>query len=272
MNEFERSLKKVLVHEGGYVNHPKDPGGATNQGVTQRVYDDFRRQMKLAPRSVKELTAAERDAIYRQRYWNLIKGDYLPPGVSYVVFDGAVNSGVSQSVKWLQRALGIKADGLLGPGTLTAVQGVNDHDALIARIIERRMKFLQALKTWKTFGKGWTRRVDGVLAVGQAWAMGSVGPEVEYAPGGEAKARVEDAKKAPSTAPGDTATGAGSIGAVIAQAQEQLTPFVNIGFVAKAAAVLTISGVVVAIGGIIYRTWANRKAKAIADAIDAVPA
>lgn len=272
MTEYERSLKKVLVHEGGYVNHPKDPGGATNQGVTQRVYDDFRRQLKQAERSVKQLTAIERDAIYRQRYWNLIKGDQLPAGVSYVVFDGAVNSGVSQSVKWLQRTLGIKADGVIGPATLTAVQGVNDHDELIARIVDRRMKFLKALKTWKTFGKGWTRRVDGVLEVGQAWAAGSVGPEIEYVPDGQQKARVEDAKKAPSTAPGDTIAGAGGIGAVIAQAQEQLTPYVNIGFVAKAAAILTIAGTVLAIGGIVYRAWASRKAKDIADAIDAVPA
>lgn len=272
MSEFERSLKKVLVHEGGYVNHPKDPGGATNQGVTQRTYDDFRRQHGGRSRSVKEMSAAERDIIYRQRYWNLIKGDQLPPGVSYVVFDGAVNSGVSQSVKWLQRALNIKADGVLGPATLTAVNGVNDHDALIARIIDRRMAFLKALKTWKTFGKGWTRRVDGVLAVGQAWAMGSVGPEIEYAAGGEAKAYVEDVKKAPSTAPGDTLAGAGSIGAVLTQAQQELAPYITIDFVAKVSAALTVASLVVALGGIGYRVWAARKAGALADAIDAVPA
>lgn len=274
MSEFERSLAKTLVHEGGYVNHPKDPGGATKQGVTQRVYDDFRRQMKLTPRPVKEMNGSERDAIYRQRYWNLIKGDLLPVGVSYVVFDGAVNSGVSQSVKWLQRALGVKADGVLGPATLTAVQGVNDHDELIAKILDRRMKFLKALKTWKTFGKGWTRRVDGVLATGQAWAAGSVGPEITYDQTGEgrAKAYVEDAKKAPSTAPGDTLAGAGSIGAILTQAQQELAPYITIDFVAKVSAALTLASVVVAIGGIGYRIWAAKKGRAIADAIDAVPA
>jgi lysozyme family protein len=272
MSEFERSLKKVLTHEGGYIHHPKDPGGATNQGVTQRVYDDYRRQHGGPIRSVKDLTNSERDTIYRQRYWNLIKGDLLPAGISYVVFDGAVNSGVSQSVKWLQRALGIKADGVLGPATLTAIQQINDHDALIARIVERRMKFLKALKTWKTFGKGWTRRVDGVLATGQAWARGTVGPEIEYVAGGEAKARVEDAKAAPSTAPGDTLAGAGSIGAILTQAQQELAPYITIDFVAKISAALTLASVVIAIGGIAYRVWAASKRKELADATDAVPA
>lgn len=272
MNEFDRSLAKTLVYEGGYVNHPKDPGGATNQGITQRVYDDYRKQHNLTSRPVKQLAATERDAIYRQRYWDLIKGDMLPAGVSYVLFDGAVHSGVSQSVKWLQRALGIKADGVIGPATLTAVRAINDQDALIAKIVERRMTFLKALKTWKTFGKGWTRRVHGVLATGQAWASGSVGPAIDYVPGGDAKAYVEDAKKAPSTAPGDTLAGAGSIGAVLTQAQQELAPYITIDFVAKISAALTVASLVVALGGIGYRVWAARKGKALADAIDAVPA
>lgn len=272
MGEFDRALAKVLVHEGGYVNHAKDPGGETNRGITRRVYDDYRRSLGLPVQSVKNITTAEVNSIYRMRYWSLIKGDSLPPGVSYVVFDGAVNSGVSQAAKWLQRALGVKVDGVIGPGTLEALRTVNDHDALIARIIKRRMAFLRALKTWKTFGKGWTSRVNGVLAVGQAWAAGSVGPEIAYIPNGEKKANIEDAKSAPSTAPGDVAAGGGSIGAVIAQAQEQLTPFVSIGFVAKAAAALTIAGTVIAIGGIAYRMYANRKRSQLADALDLVAA
>lgn len=265
---FKQADERVSVHEGGYVNHPKDPGGATDRGVTQRVYDAFRQRNGMTSRDVRLMTDGERVAIYRGSYWLPIKGDQLPPGVGYVVYDGAVNSGVSQSVKWLQRALGIKVDGVLGPATLAAAQQDPDHDALIVRICERRMSFLRALKTWKTFGKGWTRRVDDVRATGQAWAMGSVGPAVEYIPGGEAKARVEDAKAAPSTAPGDTAAGGGTISVVISQAQEQLTPYVNIGFVAKAVAILTIGGVVVAIGGIAYRMWAAHKARQRADALD----
>ena len=270
MSEFERALAKVLIHEGGFSNHPKDPGGATMKGVTQRVYDTYRKGLGLAARSVKMIDSRELQQIYRSRYWNLIKGDALPPGVSYVVFDGAVNSGVSQSVKWLQRALGVNADGVIGPATLNAVAAINDQDALIVRICERRMAFLRALKTWKTFGKGWTSRVNDVRDTGIAWAAGAEGPDIAYDPSGEGrpKARVEDAKAAPSTAPGDTAAGGGTISVVISQAQEQLTPYVNIGFVAKAVAILTIGGVVVAIGGLAWRWYAKRKAAERADALD----
>lgn len=267
MGEFDRALAKVLVHEGGYVNHPQDPGGATNQGVTQRVYDDYRKTMGLRAQPVRLLSNAERDAIYRMRYWALIKGDSLPAGVSYVVFDGAVNSGVSQSVKWLQRALGVPADGVIGPQTINAAKSHENHDALVAKICELRMAFLKALKTFKTFGKGWTRRVDGVRAVGQAWATGQDAPEVAYVQNGEAKARLVDAKTAPSKGPGDAATGAGTISTVLTQATDQLTPLANIEFVGKAVAALTIAGVAVAVGGVAYRMWAKRKADELAVAL-----
>lgn len=273
-DEFNRALPRVLVHEGGYVNHPKDPGGETNKGVIQRTYDAFRKAKGLALQSVRHITDAEVAEIYKKEYWDRVGGDKLPPGVGYVVFDGAVNSGVAQSVKWLQRALkeyglyGGKVDGVAGQGTIDAVGGVNDHDALIAKIIARRDAFLRALKTWKTFGKGWAARIANVLKTGQAWAMGSVGPVVVYIVGGEAKARLEDAKVAPSTAPGDVMTGGGGISVVISQAQEQLTPYVNIGFVARAVAVLTIGGAVVAIGGLLWRLWAKRQKDKRADALD----
>jgi len=272
--EFNRSLPRILVHEGGYVNHPKDPGGETNKGVTRRVYDTYRRSKGLPEHSVRFITDAEKTDIYKREYWDRASCDKLPPGVSYVVFDGAVNSGVSQSVKWLQRALqeyGLyagKIDGQAGQGTIDAVNGINDHDALIAKIIFRRNAFLRALKTWKTFGKGWTARVTNVLKTGQAWAMGSVGPAVVYVAGSEAKARLEDAKGAASTAPGDVMTGGGGISVVISQAQEQLTPYVNIGFVARAVAVLTIGGAAIAIGGLAWRWWAQRQKAARLDALD----
>lgn len=268
MDEFSRSLSKVLVHEGGYVNHPQDPGGATNRGVTQRVYDDYRRAAGLPSKTVRDISAPEVENIYRGKYWNLIKGDRLPAGVSYVVFDGAVNSGVAQSAKWLQRALGIAADGVIGPATLEAVANTTDLSALIDRILDRRMAFLKALKTFKTFGKGWTRRVDGVRAVGKAWVKGATENVVAVQPEGNAKAFISDAKSAPPKAIGDAATGAGGLSVLITQTQEQLTPYASIGFVAKAAAFLTIAGLVVAVAGIAYRVWAKKKADAINDALD----
>lgn len=267
MNEFARSLAKVLVHEGGYVNHPKDPGGATNQGVTQRVYDAYRRSIKQPARSVREMTNAERDSIYRTRYWNLVKGDDLPPGVGYTVFDGAVNSGVGQSVKWLQRALGVVADGIIGSDTLTALVNHPDHDRLIAKIIELREKFLRALKTFSTFGKGWLSRIAGVKKVGQAWAMGSVGPEIQYVPNGNMKAYIEDAKSPPSKAVADASAGVGGASVLISQTTNELSPYAEIPFVAKAIATLTIAGLVVGLGGYAYRKWAEKRTRELAEAL-----
>lgn len=267
MSEFARSLKRVLVYEGGYVNDPQDPGGATNQGVTQRVYDDYRRSIGEKPQAVKLLANAERDSIYRARYWSLIKGDSLPAGVSFVVFDGSVHSGVAQSAKWLQRALGVPADGVIGTQTLNAVREHPNHDALIAAIIALRERFLRALKTFKRFGKGWLARLRNVKDTGQAWAMGDVGPAVAAVAGQGVKARLSDAKTAPPKAPGDLATGTGTGSAVITQAVSQLTPLSNIDFVAKVIAGLTIAGVVVAVAGVGYRWWAHRKTVALADAL-----
>lgn len=274
---FPRADAKVNVHEGGYVNHPKDPGGATNRGVTQRVYDMYRRAQGLAVRSVRDLTEAERLDIYRTRYWDVIKGDLLPPGVDYVVYDGAVNSGPLQSVKWLQRALGArytgKVDGLVGAETLRALESHPNHDDLVADIVVRRMAFLRALKTWDAFGRGWTRRVNDVLAVGQAWAMGDVGPEVQYHAGGEAKGHIEDAKPAPSPAPGDAATAGGAtgggVGGALQTAQEQLTPYSSAGgWIQTIVVVLIVAGALLAVGGIVYRIWAKRKAAERADVLD----
>lgn len=104
-DEFARSLPKFLVHEGGYSNHPEDPGGATMKGVTQRVFTEFLTANGQPSRDVRTITDAELQAIYRKRYWDIAKLDKLAPGVSYVFFDGNMNSGVSQCVKWLQRAL-----------------------------------------------------------------------------------------------------------------------------------------------------------------------
>lgn len=271
MTEFQRALQKVLVHEGGYSNHKEDPGGATMKGVTQRVYDAYRKSMNMSPVPVRQISASEIEAIYRQKYWNLLKGDQMPAGVGYVVFDGGVNSGVSRSVKWLQMALapyytGV-VDGLIGPATIAAVNDHPNHDALIARICDIRMKFLRALKTFKTFGRGWTARVAGVLAVGQAWATGAEAPPVAFMAGMQAKALETDAKSAPPKALGDAAAGGGSVGTVIAQAIDQITPYATSQFVANVIVGLTIAGIVVTAGGLAYRFWAARKKAEIEEAI-----
>ncbi|MDX0592218.1 N-acetylmuramidase [Sinorhizobium medicae] len=281
-SSFKAALARVLVHEGGYVNHPRDPGGATNQGITQRTYDAYRRSKKLQPRSVQKLTAPERDAIYRRQYWDAIKGDKLPTGVDYVVFDGAVNSGPKQSIKWLQRALGSayrgQIDGVIGLATFAALEATEDHDALIDRICDRRMVYLRALDTWSYFAGGWTRRVQNVRAAGKAMADERKDEVAAvHIAGAETKARIEDARKAPSKAPADAATGggigAGGIAGTLRSLQEQLTPLSVAGdWITTTVVVLALTGGVLAIGGIGYRYWAKRKEAGLADALDAVPA
>jgi len=158
---FERALAAVLVHEGGYVNHPKDPGGATNKGVTQAVYDDWRVRQGLSKRSVREIEADEVSAIYRRDYWDRVRADQLPPGIDYAVFDFAVNSGVSRASRFLQAVVGVPQDGVIGPATLAAVKAASGR-SVIESLMDKRLAFLKGLPTWGTFGKGWSSRVAGV--------------------------------------------------------------------------------------------------------------
>lgn len=155
--------KYVLAYEGGYVDHPDDPGGATNKGVTQRVYNGFRRSIGQPTRSVAFITDEEVDTIYRQQYWNTVKGGSLPSGLDLTVYDYAVNSGPKRSVKALQRALGVSVDGWLGNETMGAVDMLDTDGVrrVIKEINTARWEWLKRLKHWRTFGKGWTRRVMG---------------------------------------------------------------------------------------------------------------
>lgn len=171
LESFPRALTLVLKHEGGYSNHPADPGGATMKGVIQRVYDAYRQRKGLPARSVRKLENAELQEIYRQMYWNKIDGDELPAGLDYCVFDAAVNSGPSQAAKWLQRAVNdvlgkgfLVVDGNIGPATLSgaeeAVQAFQ-FGPVIDAMCDRRLAMLKGLKTWATFGGGWTNRIEG---------------------------------------------------------------------------------------------------------------
>lgn len=270
MTAFSDAMPRVLVHEGGKVDDPHDPGGRTNEGVIQRVYDGFRVRKGLPKRDVYLMTDAERDEIYRAQYWNAIKGDSLPVGVSYVVFDGAVNSGPKQSIKWLQRALGIAADGVIGEVTLAAVADDDDNDALITRICARRMAFLKALRTFARFGRGWTNRVDGVMAAGQAMASGSIAPPAHFFAGGNVKADIEDAKKAPPKGAADAAAGGGAgVGLALGGLKDQLEPYTSVSrYIEIAVIVLIVAAGTISVGALIYRVLAARKKAELTDALD----
>ena len=153
---FDKCLAKLLSHEGGYVNHPKDPGGMTNLGVTKRVYDDWIGR-ESTEQEMRDLTPADVGPIYKKNYWDKVKGDDLPSGVDWCAFDWAVNSGSGRPAKAIQRAVGASADGAIGPMTLKAVAD-KDPKEIIEYVFQVRQSFYESLKTFETFGKGWTRR------------------------------------------------------------------------------------------------------------------
>lgn len=181
MERFEVCIPRILKHEGGFVNHPRDPGGATNKGITLAT---FRRYIKRngTIADLKALTQAQAVTVYKRQYWDRVRADDLPAGLDYAVADFAVNSGPARAAKYLQRVLGVTQDGKIGPKTIEAAKAVNTVRA-IGELCDDRMAFLRRLKTWPTFGKGWTRRVTDVRQDAIADAMGATKPPAaDWAP------------------------------------------------------------------------------------------
>ena len=135
LNNWDKSLQLLLKHEGGFVNHPKDPGGMTNLGVTKKTWEGYVGHV-VSEAEMRALTPAKVEPLYKARYWNMVRCDELPAGVDYCVFDTCVNSGPHKAILFLQDALGAKMDG--------------------------QLSFLKTLSTWDTFGRGWGRRVEEV--------------------------------------------------------------------------------------------------------------
>ena len=150
----------IGMSEGGYVNHPADPGGATDRGITQRTYDAWRKSRGLAPHSVRGISKGEAETIIERQYMDKVGADDLPAGLDYAMADYSVNSGPSRAAKELQRILGVTADGIVGAETLAAVLS-RDPAALVVALCEARMGFLKRLRHWQTFRRGWTERVMG---------------------------------------------------------------------------------------------------------------
>lgn len=153
---FDKCLEMLLHHEGGFVNHPKDPGGMTNLGVTKAVYDAWTGK-ESTEAEMRALTPADVAPIYRKNYWDKVRGDDLPSGVDWCAFDWAVNSGSGRPARAIQRAVGATPDGAIGPMTLQAVANKVPSE-IIEQVYFTRQRFYERLKTFETFGKGWTRR------------------------------------------------------------------------------------------------------------------
>ena len=154
------AMVALMKHEGNFSNHPKDPGGMTNLGVTQRVWEEWVGH-PVSEKEMRALTPAIVAPMYKKKYWDKVHGDDLPSGVDLAVFDFAVNSGPGRAAKMLQRVLGVAEDGAIGPQTLAKAVSI-DSSKLIADYNAARLAFLQALPTWATFGNGWGRRVAEV--------------------------------------------------------------------------------------------------------------
>lgn len=162
LTRFDIALAEILRHEGGWVDHPKDPGGATNRGVTLATLSEWLGRTATKA-EVKALTVADVAPIYRERYWNVVKADDLPAGVDLMVFDLAVNSGPGRAAKFLQEVVGAAADGQIGPATLAKVAALHPL-AVIDGMAQRRERFYRGLNTFDTFGRGWMKRLSDVTA------------------------------------------------------------------------------------------------------------
>ena len=160
INNWPQCFAFILKNEGGYVDNPADPGGATNLGCTKAVWEQYIGR-SVTKDDIKALTPNDVMPLYKVKYWDTIKGDDLPEGVDYAVFDFAINSGPSRAAKALQSVLSVTVDGQIGSATLRALETANPREVATA-VCEARLAFLQSLPTYGTFGKGWSRRVAEV--------------------------------------------------------------------------------------------------------------
>jgi len=158
ISNWDKSFSELIKSEGGFVNNPKDPGGATNWGVTKAVWEAWVKH-PVTVDDMKKLTQEEVKPLYYEKYLKPVKGDELPIGVDFLVFSFGVNAGVGRAVKTLQTSLGTVADGAIGQNTMKKIQEA-DSKTLIENFSNAKISFYKSLSTFPTFGKGWLNRVE----------------------------------------------------------------------------------------------------------------
>ncbi|MDO4642509.1 MAG: glycoside hydrolase family 108 protein [Cardiobacteriaceae bacterium] len=256
---FSQALHLVLADEGGYVNLAADPGGATNKGITQHTYDVFNAKHHQTKRSVREITQHEAEQIYREQYAAPIRFDDLPAGVDYALFDFAVNSGVARAVKTLQSIIGTRQDGIVGMQTLSAIPSV-PANVLINKLCDARLAFMRSLKTWKTFGRGWNKRVERVRSNALSMSRYDV-KSLTAASEGASKAdgaqslaaSIKDSRRSKSAVAGV----AGTALAAISEAMELARPAQEVVDYARYAGLI---GLLIVVAALVYIIWVRSHA------------
>lgn len=209
---FWPCLKVSLTHEGGWADHPHDPGGATMKGITLATFRRFKPGASKA--DLRRISDEDVQRIYRVGYWNPISGDKLAYGVDLAVLDYGINSGPARAARYLQAVVGVKQDGVIGPQTLKAAV-MTGGKSVIQKLCAKRLAFVQGLKTWKHFGRGWSRRIADVEAKAVAMWL-TKGKRATEAARAEMEADAKAAEKkakAQDTGAGGAAAGGG--GAVV---------------------------------------------------------
>lgn len=153
---FKDIFDRVINHEAGYVNNPKDPGGETNWGISKRSYPHL---------DIKTLSREDAAQIYYNDFWVPLKGDSMPSNVAFHVFDFAINSGIETAIRYYQRALGVADDGHFGPVSITASANISDTDQIM-NLTAERLEYMTKLKNWPDASKGWARRIAQNLRYG----------------------------------------------------------------------------------------------------------
>lgn len=253
---FDRSLAHVLRHEGGYVNHPADPGGPTKYGITLAVYRDTGRPNATAA-DLRAITHAEAGAIYRARYWDALACDALPAGLDYALFDYGVNSGVARAARVLRHLCGTAGQGArIDAATLAALRR-RDAAALVASLCDERLAFLRRLKTWRVFGRGWSRRVAEVRAAALAMAAGA--PVVAAAQ----KEAAVTSTPAPGkgVAPVNRAAQRGSAGGAIVTGAAAAERAHDAGAAPGLVIAILIAAALLALGGALFWRWRAKRAQ-----------
>jgi lysozyme family protein len=248
-SSYDEALRRLLGHEGGYTNHPSDPGGPTNFGITIIDYRKYVKRNATAA-DVRGMRLDEAKAIYRAKYWNALRCDELPAGVDYAVFDYGVNSGIARAAKVLQRCLGFSAPTTRVDDAVLRAVWTREPAALVAAICDERLRFLKALRTWPVFGKGWGRRVAEVRRAALAMAGRVAANDTEAK---ETAAPGKGAVAVNTTAQNGTAGTIAAGGATAAQQAHEagMRPAIIIAIV-----VLTVA---LAVAGFLFWRWRQRR-------------